>query len=401
MRSPSVWITCAPAVLRWARERADLSQETLAKRIRVKPERVADWEKTGNITMGQVERLAQKTYTPVGYLYLPKPPDDSSPITDYRVLEDEPPLRPSPNLLDVVYAMQRRQAWMRCELAGYQEQSPLEFVGAFITSDSPDEVADAMRQTLGLERGWGTKECVGRDWRPAVLSLRDRIEAAGVLIVVDDVAGGDRKRKLDPNEFKGFALSDEYAPLVFINGSDVLSAQMFTMAHELAHIFIAKSGISNFENMRPVDNAVEVFCSAVAAEFLIPSGELIGLCEDEALSGSDLCRTGVIFFRTSGTLIARRALDLKFIDGAEYDALYAQFQLEELRDRERRSRRGGFWNFTDDKVCRSFGVAAARAVEGERLRFLEACSLAGLCPVVFDKYATELGIRFWWHEDGE
>lgn len=401
MRSKSVWITLEPAVLRWARERASLSRECLAKRLAIKPNRVSDWEQTGNITMGQVERLAQKTYTPVGYLYLSKPPDDRSPITDYRVLEDEPPLRPSPNLLDVVYAMQRRQAWMRCELAGYQEQSPLDFVGAFTTSDLPGKVADAMRRTLGLERGWGVKERAGRSWRRALRSLRDRIEAAGILIVIDDVAGGDRKRKLDPNEFRGFALSDEYAPLVFVNGSDVLSAQMFTMAHELAHIFIGKSGISNFENMRPVDNVVEVFCSAVAAEFLIPSGELVEVCQDEALSGLDLCLVASIFFRTSETIVARRGLDLKLIDGAEYDALYAEFQLEELRDRERRSRGSAFWKAPDDKVCRRFGAAAARAVEGGRLRFLEACSLAGLRPGVFDKYAAELGIRFWWHGEEE
>ena len=116
MASRRQQITLHPEVLRWARERAGLSQDDLAKKMNVKPERVPEWESTGKISIAQADRLAARTYTPLGYLYLPKPPAEPLPIRDFRTRGDDPPKRPSPNLLDTVYHMQRRQAWMRDDL---------------------------------------------------------------------------------------------------------------------------------------------------------------------------------------------------------------------------------------------------------------------------------------------
>ena len=102
-----------PGVLRWARQRAGLGEDDLAKKMQVKLERVLEWERSGEISTAQVRRLAQRTYTPEGYLYLDQPADDSLPIADFRTIGDHPIARPSPNLLDTIYQMQRRQDWMR------------------------------------------------------------------------------------------------------------------------------------------------------------------------------------------------------------------------------------------------------------------------------------------------
>ena len=102
-----------PEVLRWARERVGFSPSELAGKLQVKPERVLTWEHSGEISMAQVGKLAERTYTPEGFLFLDEPPDDSLPIADFRTIGDRPPDRPSPNFLDTIYQMQRRQAWMR------------------------------------------------------------------------------------------------------------------------------------------------------------------------------------------------------------------------------------------------------------------------------------------------
>ena len=128
MSSRRLQITLQPEVLRWARERAKLQPEELAQKMGVKlPDRVLKWEKDGAISVAQVDRLAKCTYTPLGFLYLEEPPDERLPITDFRTREGTPP--PSPDLLETVYLMQRRQAWMRDELIE-DGAEPLDFVGA-------------------------------------------------------------------------------------------------------------------------------------------------------------------------------------------------------------------------------------------------------------------------------
>ena len=116
MSSRSLQITLQPDVLRWARERARIDAEQLADKMQVKPERVLAWERDGRISIAQADKLAQRTYTALGLLYLTEPPKDLLPIPDFRARGNEQ--QPSVNLLDTIYLMQRRQAWMRDELIG-------------------------------------------------------------------------------------------------------------------------------------------------------------------------------------------------------------------------------------------------------------------------------------------
>ena len=157
MTSRRSHIVLQPTVLRWARERAGFGQEQLADKLGVRTQIVSEWEDSGRITFAKVDALAKYTYTPVGHLYLTEPPDDSLPIKDFRTRGDAPLRRPSPNLLEIVYQMQRRQMWMREELI-YQETPPLEFVGAFSLDSPPQQVTAAMSDALRLDGGWAAAE---------------------------------------------------------------------------------------------------------------------------------------------------------------------------------------------------------------------------------------------------
>ena len=262
-------ITLQPGVLRWARERAGIGPEELARKLKVKPERVFEWEKSGRISIAQTDNLANSTHTPLGFLYLTEPPTDQLPIPDFRTRRQSGSL-PSPDLLEMVESMQRRQSWMRDELIA-DGAEPLDFVGAWGTDDSPLEAARAMRDALRLADDWAAREAT---WADALRRLRDQAEHAGVLVVRNGVVGNNTHRKLDPGEFQGFALVDKYAPLVFVNGADSEKNQMFTLAHELAHLLIGETGLSRFQDFRLADHATEQFCSRTAAEFLVPEREL-------------------------------------------------------------------------------------------------------------------------------
>ncbi len=233
-----------PEVLRWARERAELSIVSLMKYF----PKYEEWEEGEvNPTLKQLESFAKKTYTPLGYLFLPEPPEDKLPIPDYRTIDDAAPPTPSPNLLDTVHTMQRRQAWMRDYLIE-QGEEPLQFVGSETMRAKPDNVALRIREILDLPDEWAEEF---RTWTEALYELRQKVEEADVLIFLNGVVGNNTHRKLDYKEFRGFVLLDEYAPLIFVNNSDTKGAQMFTIAHELAHLLIGREGVFNLRQMQP------------------------------------------------------------------------------------------------------------------------------------------------------
>lgn len=374
-------MTLQPAVLRWARERAGFDPGELAGKLQVKPERILEWERSGEISMAQVGRLAQRTYTPEGWLFLDALPDDSLPIADFRTVGNRPWRGPSPNLLDTVYAMQRRQAWMREELL-LEEADPLEFMGQFDDNSDIEEVANGIRDALNLENGWASRKS---NWSVALRDLRGRVERAGILVFINGIVDNNTHRKLDPDEFRGFALVDEYAPLIFINNSDFTSAQMFTLAHELAHIFVGHEGVSSLERLLPSDNPGERFCDSIAAEFLVPHADLDEFWKTVG-NDEEPYQKVAREFKVSVIVAARRALDLDLIDRAAYFDFYAEYLNDERRKKADTPGGGDFWNNQNVRLGRRFSAAVSRAVKEERLLYREAYSLTGLNGKTFDKF---------------
>ena len=389
MTSRREQITLQPAVLRWARERAGIEPERLASKMQVSSERVVDWERTGTISVAQVDKLAHHTHTPLGFLYLPEPPEDRLPIPDFRTRGARVPRRPSPNLLEMVYLMQRRQLWMRDELiaAGF---GPLAFVGAYQSGGDPREVAAAMRDILQLAREWASEHPT---WTDALGYLRDQAEDAGVIVVLNGIVDNDTHRKLDRDEFQGFALVDQFAPLIFVNGADFKAAQMFTLAHELAHLFVGETGVSLFEDFQPSSHATERFCDQAAAEFLVPAQELHDYWPFAERS-DDPYQSIARQFKVSTIVAMRRALDLELIDRQSFLKSYGRYLTEERRKREARTGGGNFWNTQKWRVGPRFGGAVVRAVKRGRLPYREAYGLTGLKGDTFESMPQKMGLLF-------
>ncbi len=302
-------------MLRWACERAGYDIRDLAPRFPQLPE----WERgEKQPTFKQLEAFARATHTPFGFLFLPEPPQEALPIPDFRTVKDRP-ARPSPDLLDTIYAMQRRQDWLREErIEG--EADPLEFVGNARLNDEPTAVGQEMRRAVGLDDGWAGEVAT---WQEAVSELRRRIEALGVMAVINGIVGNNTHRKLDVEEFRGFALTDRHAPLIFVNGADAKSAQMFTLAHELAHVWLGPEGegISGFEGLFPGDSRIEKFCDQAAAEFLVPARELRERWR-EVRNAPDAFERIARQFKVSPIVAGRRAMDLRLVNRETFFDFY-------------------------------------------------------------------------------
>ena len=382
-------INLKPRVLQWARERNGISQEELAKKMRVKPVVVSHWESSGDIKNTHLDKLADCTHTPLGQLFLDEPLEDNLPIPDFRIRQRDSLSHPSPNLLETVYLMQRRQLWMRDELieAGAK---PLEFVGSCKLDFTPTQIAEVMRKTLQLQEEWASHEST---WTDALRSLRNHAEQSGVLVVFNGVVGNNTHRKLDRNEFLGFALVDEYAPVVFVNGADHKAAQMFTLAHELAHIFVGKTGVTRHMRLRPTNHDTEQVCDKAAAEFLVPGGKIkdfwnIGAPVD------DLCRSIASKFKVSLLVAARRALDQDLITQDAFLDFYDAYRMKEWQDTQQSESDGGnFWFTQRWRLGREFGSAIVRAVKEGRLSYREAYRLTGLSGKSFKKMPTKMDLE--------
>ena len=386
VKSPELSLN--PNVLRWARERAGLSANLLAEKMKVSARTIAAWEENGLIPVSKAEEIARRTHTPFGYLYLHSPPDDSLPIADFRTRADAPPERPSPDLLETVFQMQRRQMWLSEELA-YQQADPLDFVGSYDLRDSVHEVASAIRRELQLEKGWASVE---GSWIEALQKLREYVESLGILVVINGVVGNDTHRALDPDEFQGFSLVDDLAPLIFVNNADYKTAQIFTLAHEVAHIFLGQQGVSRIAELYASDHHVERICDLVAAEFLVPEDQFKPLWI-RTTPARDSFEILAKHFKVSTIVIARRAADTNLIDREEYRAFFAEHKTRDWGGQRQGGSTGGdFWNNQNGRIGKRFAVAVLNALGEGRLSYRDAYGLTGLSGKTFDNMPAEMGL---------
>ena len=350
-----------PALLAWARERAGHAPEDLAGRF----PKLAEWEAgTRQPTFRQADAFASSVHVPVGYLFLSEPPAERLPIPDFRTVAGTPVAEPSPDLLDVIRACQERQTWYR-NFARMEGQQPLSFVASATRGVPPERIATQMRETLGFDvadrRTYST-------WTESLRMFIGTADEAGVLVMVSGIVGSNTRRTLDPAEFRGFALSDPLAPLVFVNGTDAKAAQMFTLAHELAHLWLGASALSDCPAApSPGFGEDEVWCNAVAAEFLVPLAALRQeLSAGERLPDA-LTRLARIF-KVSGLVVLRRLLDARWLDTARFEAAWRD-ESERLRSLTRRDGEGGdFYRTTLARVGRRFaGALVASTSEGQTL----------------------------------
>jgi Zn-dependent peptidase ImmA (M78 family) len=372
-----------PDLLRWALNRAQLDPLAVARRF---PKLEAWEDRTVQPTLRQLEDFARAMHVPIGYLFLHEPPVETVPIPDFRTRNNAVVRQPSPDLLETIYLCQQRQEWFH-DFARSAGEEPLRFVGSLTVESDVTAAAASIRDRLRFDV---ERRRALPTWSEALREFVAMADEAGILVMSSGIVGSNTHRKLDPEEFRGFAMTDPLAPVVFINGADSRSAQMFTLAHELAHIWAGQSAVSDAQARSVPSHRVERWCNQVAAELLVPL-ELVrrelGLAIDLEGQMNRLARR----FKVSTLVVLRRIYDA---GGLTREAFWRAYDAEVERLRALPAGAGGnFYLSVPARVSRRFARAlVGSTLEGQTL-YRDALRMLGFSKMkTFDELGRQLGV---------
>ncbi|CAM3170842.1 ImmA/IrrE family metallo-endopeptidase [Actinomyces slackii] len=314
----TVRVDVEPGLLQWAAWRAGWDRRGTPKTYeKLFPQWVSGEKKP---TFNQLEAFAKVTHVGLATLFLPEPPTEDLPIPDMRTLGNEELSQPSGDLLDMIYICQNRQDWYRDYVANNIGEGP-EFVGSLTTAVSTDEAATRIRESLHVDALRGRRFSSASSARRALI---ERMEELGVLVMVSGVTGESNKRTLQVEEFRGFALVDRLAPLIFINGNDSKTAQVFTLVHEFAHVWLGGSALSDASPFAVQAPDAERWCNTVAADVLLPQE-----ARDSALTlldDSDLLRQHAAAYGVSSQVLLCSLRDHEQVERTRFIALLEREQ---------------------------------------------------------------------------
>jgi len=328
-------------ILKWARESARISVEDAAKKVSVPPEKYLNWENGNDYpTIRQAQTLAKSFRRPFSLFFLPQIPKDFHPLQDYR--RDDSQKLDTASLF-IIRDIQEKQHWIS-ELFEEIGEDKLPFVGKYSINDNPEIVAKDILNTLKISPNNYQKTPIN-EWI-------DKAEAAGIFI--SRASYLHSRLFLDRDLIQGFAIADKFAPFIFVNTKNWNAPQLFTLVHELAHIWIAKSGISNeididfSENPKSKFHPVELFCNQVAANALMPR-ELITQFGTDLFDSNNKIFNQAKELGISSFALLVRALNLNIITQSKYKTLKQDAQdefekfleKEKLKKEKQKERKGG------------------------------------------------------------
>ncbi|AQQ71166.1 hypothetical protein SMSP2_01532 [Limihaloglobus sulfuriphilus] len=377
-------------ILTWARVRAGFSISELVEKINKKYEL---WEKgEAKPTFNQAQEVAKKLHIPFGYLYLNQPPYIQKMTADLRTFKDHEKHEYSLELQDVMSDAIRKQDWYK-EFLVQRGAEHLEFVGKFSIKSPIQDVADDIIRTLNLDVE--SRKTINKDY--FLSRMTERAEDAGIIVIRNSKVGLNTHRPLDVEEFRGFVLTDPIVPLVFVNANDFVAGQIFTLFHELAHIWIGEAGVSNAGMLNKSEySKTEQFCNSVAAEVLVPHREFAECWRQTDGDFENHVEELTKIFKVSSVVIARRALDYKFVRREEFFNYYRKLQeIWRKTKKKQKEKEGGpsFRNTFPIYNSKTFTDTVCRAVYSGELLMRDGMSLLGVAKSkAIENYATESGL---------
>lgn len=376
-------------ILQWAIARAQIRIDVLSQKLSVSADKIEKWlNGEARPTFKQAQNLAEKLHIPFGYLFLSEPPDEQLPIPDFRTIKNEPTYHISPYLTELIFDLDRKQRWYR-EYRVDNGYEPLPFVGSASASTPAVTLAQAIKETTQWQNAF-EKSRTKEDF---IYEMSRSVEDIGIMVMRSSYAGSATQHTIRVEELRGLAIADNYAPLIFLNSADSRSAQVFTLAHELVHIWIGESGISDLDFLARHEEQIEKYCNSVAAEMLVPEEEMTKLW-DSHKQILENCKHIAARYHVSDFVVLKRAYDLRYIDYSAYKKQY-DFLMEEwnkIKGQQKNSG-GNYYNTKPAKESKRFSAAVVEATLEGKLLYRDAMKLLNIKSTkTFENYAKELGV---------
>jgi Zn-dependent peptidase ImmA (M78 family) len=363
-------------MLTWAIARAGYDLHDFS----IKVPNILDWVKGDKKpTVKQLEDFSKKVYLPFGYFFLTEPPKENLPIPFFRTNNTQA-TQVSVNVYDTILLLQQRQDWLRDYLKD-SEFDMLPFVGRYKNSNNIQVIVNDIRNILGLSENWASHY---KTWQDALENLIQHIEDIGIITVFNGVVENNTHRPISVEECRGFILVDEFAPFMFVNNTDGKAAQMFTIVHELAHIWTGHSAGFDFRKLEPANDPNELLCDKIAAEFLVPQKTF-----NELWSNNPSIKNAARFFKVSEIVIARRALDLGKITKQAFYEFYNEYTSREFTKKKNQPDGGNFYATTRRRLGLGFAVHINNAVKSGKLLYRDAYKLTSLKGDTFQTFFSE------------
>lgn len=363
-------------ILEWAILRAGYELQDFLLRF----PKVEGWlNESKKPTVKQLEKISNSLNVPFGYMFLKEPPKEELTFPFFRT-NGEPTTKVSLNVFDAVQIVQKRQYWLKeyLEEEGHEE---LNFIGKFNINTPYSEIVQDIRQYLDLQANWASRHDT---WEMALNYLTIQIEKIGVVMNFSGIVGNNTRRVIDVKECRGFVIVDKIAPFMFVNSSDAKAAQMFTIIHELAHLWIGESAGFDNSNLLPANHPIELLCDQVAAEFLVPEDYLNKIWLQE----KDFQKLNRIF-KVSPIVVARRALDLGLIRKDHFFDFYNKYIDKLATIKSKRPSGGNFYATSKKRISLTLAGHINNAVKESKLLYRDAYKITGLKGETYAKFMKE------------
>lgn len=366
-------------MIRWAIQRKGDSLEDFCADMPI----VESWlDGSKKPTFNQLKKFATKSYVPLSYMFLPEPPEEIIPEILFRSGATVPTSDMSLNLLDAIRSVEAKQEWIVEYLTELGEDD-LPFVGSVDLSTPLEDIVNDMRNTLDLDENWA-RSC--RTWEDALRELVNRIEDIGVFVTSSSVVGQSNARSISVSECRGFTLSHPQAPFVFVNSADAKAAQMFTLVHELAHVWLGVTSAHEQSYLLPSNEPTELKADAIAAEFLVPARGLESIWRSHGGDYEALRR----HYKVSSIVIARRALDLELITRSEFFEFYNRQSQEWSRQKNKSDSGGDYYAMQAKRIGKRFASYVISAARSQAIMYSDAYRLMGLRASTYDKFVSHV-----------